>query len=60
MKKEFRIRRPDDFVVEDLGYLWDVQEWCFINGDWNYAGNGKFCKTLEEAKMYIAERSETA
>ena len=40
-------------TTENVEYPYNVQIWTSVDGnDWYYSGNGKFCKTLEEAESF--------
>jgi hypothetical protein len=38
-------------MTDDAEYPFNVQQWIKVDkGIWCYCGNGKFCKTLKDAK----------
>lgn len=39
-----------------FGFAYNVQIWVSVDGGktFGYAGNGRFCRTLEEAREYAA------
>lgn len=47
---------PDNVQFQE-GYLWDVAVQVKSNADGNYyyAGNGKYCKTLDDVRDFIKE-----
>lgn len=46
-------------VVENKDYPWCVQVLSYIEGDWVYAGVGRFCVNLLDVYNYITEYKRT-